>query len=310
MRVRQLFVLLVLPLVGCQTRSDVAQAPPPAPPDADLAFVSNRDGESEIYLRRAGRPEWINLSRHPAADNWPAWSPDGSRIAFQSLRNGNLDVFVMDADGGNVRQLTDDPSHDYLPSWSPDGREIAFASWRPVSDDATPGVHFFVVDADGGDARRLPLDPPGISAGVAWSPGGDYFVTTRKVGIDQSELFLHARDGRLVRKLTEAPAHHGAPAFSPDGTRIAYHADFGAASELRIVGVDGGAPSIVLSGGRYWYPRWSPDGEWLVYTAAVSPNDERDLDVMAIRADGSGPPVRLAGGPTREAEGAWRPPAR
>lgn len=43
------------------------------PASADLLFASNRDGNSEIYLLPAGQQDWVNLSRHEAADNWPVW---------------------------------------------------------------------------------------------------------------------------------------------------------------------------------------------------------------------------------------------
>ena len=45
-----------------------------------------------------------------------------------------------------------------------------------------------------------------------------------------------------------------------------------------------------------------PDGRWLVYTAAVTPGSEDDLDVLAIPVEGETTPITLAGGPGREAE--------
>ena len=59
-----------------------------------------------------------NLTRHPASDALPNWSPDGSQIAFDSDRDGDLNVYVMDADGGNIRQLTR-TKFATAPKWSP-----------------------------------------------------------------------------------------------------------------------------------------------------------------------------------------------
>jgi TolB protein len=47
-----------------------------------------------------------NLTRNPARDLRPSWSPDGRRIAFVSDRDGRLDAYVMNADGSNQRSLT------------------------------------------------------------------------------------------------------------------------------------------------------------------------------------------------------------
>jgi hypothetical protein len=69
---------------------------------------------------------------------------------------------------------------------------------------------------------------------------------------------------------------------------------------------DGSNRRTILGGGQSWYPRWSPDGRWLVYTAAVPGGEEGDLDVYAVEVDAAGEPITLAGGPGREAEGRWR----
>src|SRR6056297_1345789 len=126
-----------------------------SPDTAGLVFSSNRDGDAEIYLRWGRGATWINLTNHPATDNWPEWSPDGSKIAFQSDRGGNLDIWVMNADGSDPRPLTSHPAHDYLPSWSPDGSRLTFASWRVEPGDSAASVHTYIMHADGSAQRRL-----------------------------------------------------------------------------------------------------------------------------------------------------------
>lgn len=115
-----------------------AQAPTPPPPagsvpdpaDAQLVFVSDRDGNQEICLLELASGTVWNLTNHPAQDWDPAWSPDGDEIAFVSDRDGNADIYIMDTAGGQIRRLTDDPAHDDGPAWSPDGSQVVFWSDR------------------------------------------------------------------------------------------------------------------------------------------------------------------------------------
>ena len=72
------------------------------PEAADLLFSSTRDGNSEVYLLRAGQKEWVNLSNHKAGDNWPVWSPDSKRIAFQS--NRITTHALSDVEGGLIKK--------------------------------------------------------------------------------------------------------------------------------------------------------------------------------------------------------------
>lgn len=278
------------------------------PASSDLVFTSNRDGNSEIYLLRAGQTEWINLTNHPSGDNWPVWSPDGTRIAFQRRHDDKFDIFVMNADGSESQQLTDDPDHDYLPAWSVDGTKIYFLSWRQEADDTERIPHFYVMNADGSDERRLWSLSPYASADLRWSKDGTFAVTSLALESDNADVYVLDRAGRIVRRITwDSWNFDGAPSLSPDGKHIAYYSANDEGSDIVVVGVDAYGSRTLVSGGQAWYAEWSPDGRWIAYTVEVPEGPNDDLDVVAVPADGSGAPIVLAGGPTRESEGRWRP---
>ena len=96
--------------VGCETsrrsRSGAAYAAPAWSPDGrKIAFASERDGNSEIYLMNADGSGQRSLTRNLAYDGDPAWSPDGQKITFVSNRDGRYAVYVMNADGSGQRSL-------------------------------------------------------------------------------------------------------------------------------------------------------------------------------------------------------------
>jgi Tol biopolymer transport system component len=79
---------------------------PEASPDGQhVVFMSNRDGNWEIYTVEADGSALRRLTRHPADDGLPAWSPDGAYVAFVSDRGGHWAVWVMHPDGGQQRRL-------------------------------------------------------------------------------------------------------------------------------------------------------------------------------------------------------------
>ena len=70
-----------------------------------LAFDSDRAGNHDIYSMPAAGGEARQLTRDPADEFNPAWSPDGSEIAFHSWRSGNRDSYVVSADGTRERLI-------------------------------------------------------------------------------------------------------------------------------------------------------------------------------------------------------------
>ena len=73
---------------------------------ARIAFVSERDGNPEIYVMNADGSGQTRLTNDAAADSAPAWAPDGTRILFTAARDGNPELYTMNANGSNQTRLT------------------------------------------------------------------------------------------------------------------------------------------------------------------------------------------------------------
>lgn len=146
-------------------------SPAVSPDGRKIAFVSNRDGDYEIYVMKAApesatnRP--IKLTKNTtSADIDPDWSPDGRRIVFTSNRDGDFDVYVMNSDGSVQKNLTRNTHSDVSPVFSPDAKKIAFESNR--SGDH----HIWRMRADGTRPVRI-TDDNGMSLGNShpdWQP--------------------------------------------------------------------------------------------------------------------------------------------
>lgn len=100
------------------TSPEADHSPDWAPDGDTLAYVSEREGNPEIYVietDRDGPPQ--RLTTNEAEDAQPVWSPDGKRIAFVSYVHGEGEIFVMDADGSNQQRLTHNDTRDHSPDW-------------------------------------------------------------------------------------------------------------------------------------------------------------------------------------------------
>jgi TolB protein len=84
----------------------VDRLPAWSPDGRQIAFESDRDGESRIYVMGADGSNPVRLTSPPGKDSHPSWSPDGKQIAFHRTVLGHGQVYVINADGGNVRRLT------------------------------------------------------------------------------------------------------------------------------------------------------------------------------------------------------------
>jgi Tol biopolymer transport system component len=148
-----------------------------------IAFVSDRDGDDEIYTMKpdGSRLRQLTFNDAPSAfDGHPNWSPDGRMIAFTSERDltpeteFQVEIYTMRADGGEQTRLTFHDLSDFLPSWSPDGRKIAFSSYRDATHEVDEdNAEIYTMRADGSHLTRL-TDDPVFDAAPDWQPIDDH----------------------------------------------------------------------------------------------------------------------------------------
>jgi len=202
------------------TTTDANERTPKWSPDGErLVFVSDRDGNREVYVMDlrgwlAGDREasLTNISQHDAPDWQPAWSPDGRRIAFSSYRDDNWEIYVVNADGTALIRVTDHPESDFAPTWSPDGSKLLFVSRRRGDAD------LFVLDLGTDELQQLTRSE-WDEYEPAWSPDGQWIAFVTQVG-DQADVFVMRADGSEAVNLTNLSyADDFQPAWSLDRMR-------------------------------------------------------------------------------------------
>jgi dipeptidyl aminopeptidase/acylaminoacyl peptidase len=174
------------------------------------------------------------------------------------------------------------------PNWHPDGTRIAF-----LGSFGGP-LGLWEVNATGGKPRQL-IDDVSL-AGVGstasqnplWSPSGEHVAYVSSKG-GAPEIWLWSpRQGRNVA-LTSLGGRINSMNWSPDGRRIAFAADRYGSEDIYVVAVPSGEVTRLTSHPNYEvFPTWTPDGRHIVFDRL----DDRwlDHDVLAVPADGSGPP--------------------
>jgi Tol biopolymer transport system component len=261
-----------------------------------IAFVSDRDGNPEIYTMNDGSSV-TRITDNPSGDFNPAWSPDGTQIAFYSERDGNAEIYVVNVDGtGEARRLTNHPAADYNPSWSPDGKLIAFHSHRYKEHG-----RIFVMNVDGSDVRRL-THPEWDDWSPVWSPDGKEILFNSSRGGNRN-IWLMNSDGTNLRELTHHSSDDWWPDWSPDGSKIVFHSDRNSDFNVYIMNKNGSKVTCLTDSTALDYdPVWSSDGTLIAFTSDRSGN----LDVWAMHPDGSGE-INLTGHPAQDWAPAWRP---
>ncbi len=270
----------------------------PKPSDVhDLINLSapalSPDGSFVIYVRTHTERRVMDLSsclvrrRLPdgedeaftsgPSDGHPTISPDGRSVAFlRSTDAHGKQVHLIAVDGGEARQLTNPAPDDEKGqplfgevrdlAWSPDGGSLVIVAW--VDPECVTVDH---------DEKKAPRTY--VARRVRYRDDGDGWR-----GDGFTQLFVVDVASGDARQLTNAEGNHEAPAWSPDGQRIAFvcdeveDRDFVRASEIRVIDTTSGEVSRWSEGmSRVGSVAWSPDGKRL------AAGGSRDSDIWDPR---------------------------
>ncbi len=227
------------------------------------------------------------------SESAPRWSPDNRYLSFTSSRKGpakGSQVWLLDRNGGEAIQLTGVKGRLQGYEWSPDSKRLALVIGDP-DPDAENGEN---AAGEGAPAKPKIPKPIVINRYKFKQDGQGYLLANR-----HSFIYLFDIETKKLDRLTTGKWDEAAPAWSPDGTRIAFLSnhepdpDREPGSQLFVAEAKPGASEVALtkSGIRVGRarPEWSPDGKWITFLKS----DEKkysayNMDHLAIVAsDGS-----------------------
>jgi Tol biopolymer transport system component len=248
------------------TGNSVSERDPALSPDgAKIAFSSDLNasksdlGSNDIYVMDADGSNTRKLTNN---DNYRfqemgSWSPDGTKIVLSCYGAGwgHYEICRVDADGSNyIRLTTSENSED--PAWSPDGTKIAFIG--------SGGIH--TMNPDGSNQTlAIAGDQPD------WSPDGTKMAYRRiPPGQSDADIFVANADGSNPLNLTAkiggksadgTESDEAVPAWSPDGTKIAFSSNRGEKEEtdyeIYVIDANGrDLKRLTHAPGVDWGPDW------------------------------------------------------
>ena len=236
-------------------------SPALSPDGQQIAFLTARHDPNpqfphfkyEIYVMDADGSNPRRLTHTDAAEDHPAWSPDGTQILFDADYDGDgfYEIYAMNADGTDVTRLTSGAANDQFGDWSPDGSQIAFSSDRNANWD------IFVMNVDGSNQQPL-TDSPDWELFPAWSPDGTRIAFDGLVPRSRNtDVFVMNADGSDVRRLTDSPRFDESPVWSPDGSQIAFQTERDGHFEIYVMNADGSDPRpLVAHPADELWPSW------------------------------------------------------
>ena len=229
-----------------------------SPDGSKIAYTTNRDGNSEIYIMNIDGSGQTRLTNNSGLDRYPLFSPDGSKIVFESNRDGNYEIYIMNLDGSGQTNLTNHPALDYSPDFSSDGSKIIFSTLRGNNE-------IYIMNLDGSGQTNLTNNSASEYYPSFSSDGTKIVFMTRRDG--NTEIYIMNIDGSGQTNLTNNPAIDQRPLASSSSSKIAFnsHRDSpGMPNGIYIMNIDGSYPirvtGVTCLTSDSSTPAFSPDG--------------------------------------------------
>jgi len=280
-----------------------------------IVFATNRDGNWEIYSMNGDGSNQKNLTGSSTDELYPRWSWDGKQIVYISNKDnpeydilnvyqqekGQGFIYIMDADGSNQKRITKGTQ----PCLSPDGRRLAFVR------NGVMWLH------DMKSGKEVQVTPRNWRAAVnpAWSPDGRRILMNAKIVAGWRLATVEVGPGLKPGRARALGSASGCNAeWTSDGRKIVYIRDDGDPGSsfylLRSSGEKLGRISLKrIKGWWNYYPDWSPDDRFLVYSKSPAAESKWGYTTknqnLYVTLLGTGMEIALTAGKTANRDPDW-----
>jgi Tol biopolymer transport system component len=286
MHVRTIVAVLAFITAAGAAQPIRSEAPAVSPDGTRIAFLSNKDGNDDVYVvARDGTGE-VRLTNTPDEKSRPSWSADGKHVWFSSFASGVSRIYSIDPDGRNLKQIGTVPGR--AATLSHNAKRVLYSTGGWTS------VRLSVSNLDGSHARILADNAP-VLWNVQWSPDDKRIAYTGRSPEEKAlSVWIMNADGSHPRQITHlAPGEGGAqlPAWSSDGRQIAMQANDPDPKKhdahIWVVDVKTGAAHDLTPHAEPYLdeiPSWFPDGKQIAFQSDRTGR----MEIWVMNADGSG----------------------
>jgi Tol biopolymer transport system component len=276
--------LMLATCAMAQTGHQGSGSPVVSPDGSRIAFESNRNGTSDLYVIDANGRNVVRLTNSAANETRPVWSRDSKTLTFGVTTDGVTQIFSIDRSGKSLRPIGSLQGRS--PQVSPDGKRVVYATggWTEMK--------LWSSALDGSDAKPL-SDGAMAMWNAEWSPDGSHLAFTGSEATGLSVWVMRA-DGTERRKVTHLEASEGraqVPAWSADGKKLAFQVN-GSDREKHVAHIwtldlaSGDTAILAPHDAAYVdeVPSWFPDGKRIAFQSDRSGS----MELWVMKVEGSG----------------------